>query len=90
MYINIFCCCDCFRYYSLRTTRKDSQSINQPKQQSITLYSLTGTMQIDATDVDEYLANGWYTEPVVTMYATDGRTKVNYSQVSRHKKVQFF
>ena len=66
----------------------DSNEINESKQQNVTLYSLTGTMQIDVADVEDYLANGWYTEPVVTMYAADGRTRVTLqSEIEAYKGV---
>ena len=69
----------------------DSNEINETKQQNVTLYSLTGTMQIDVADVDEYLANGWYTEPVVTMYAADGRTRVTLeSEVEAYRGVGWY
>lgn len=69
----------------------DSNEINESKQQNVTLYSLTGTMQIDVADVEDYLANGWYTEPVVTMYAADGRTRVTLqSEIEAYKGVGWY
>lgn len=69
----------------------DSNEIDETKQQNVTLYSLTGTMQINAADIEEYLENGWYTEPVVTMYAADGRTRVTLeSEVEAYKNVGLY
>lgn len=69
----------------------DSNEIDETKQQNVTLYSLTGTMQINAADIEEYLENGWYTEPVVTMYAADGRTIViKETEINIYKSIGWF
>ncbi|MBR3995881.1 MAG: hypothetical protein IKI97_11465 [Clostridia bacterium] len=69
----------------------DSNEIDETKQQNVTLYSLTGTMQINAADIEEYLENGWYTEQVVTMYAADGRTRVTLeSEIEAYKEVGWY
>ena len=43
----------------------------------VTVYSATGAMDvIPATSLPMYLADGWYTEPVATVYCFNGATRV--------------
>ena len=50
---------------------------------TVTLYALDGrTTEVNVTDVDAWIAVGWYAEPPVTMYSLDGRSvRVPYSQI---------
>lgn len=60
--------------------------------ESVTMYSADGrTISIDESQVEEYKAVFWYTEPPVLMYAADGRTLyVIPSEVELYKAVGWY
>ena len=52
---------------------------------TVTLYRPGETMEISAKDADEYLADGWYGQPVVTIYNPAGESSCVYeSSLEEH------
>lgn len=62
------------------------------KEKSIIMYASDGrTRETPESQVEDYRAVGWYTEPVCIMYAADGRTRVTPdSQVEDYKAVGWY
>lgn len=57
----------------------------------VKIYSVDGEKVINIQELEKYLSNEWYLEPVCLMYAIDGRTRVTLkSEVEAYKGVGWY
>lgn len=57
----------------------------------VTVYSISEEKVINLSELDDYLSDGWYDEPVCTMYSADGRTRITLeSEVEAYKNVGWY
>lgn len=57
----------------------------------VKIYSVDGEKVINIQELEEYLSNEWYLEPVCLMYAADGRTRVTLiSEIEAYKNVGWY
>ena len=81
---------------ALETLKNAENKVNNSlydlyENKSMVLYSPDEQIEINLKDMKSYLDAGWCVEPVITMYATDGRTRVTLeSEVEAYKNVGWY